>query len=340
MIGASVQPRSPCDHLDAIQVGQAQVEYPPGRAGAGRPPPGPAPRCPPRARRMAGPQVDPQRPEDLRLVVDHQHGRHALTVPGRTRRSACPRAGAPSGAWRAGHGRGAAATASWSGRRRAFPRAPASRPSPRSGRGTAPGPSPTPVVLSVSPSRWNGTNIRVQSADRDARPPVDDPQLDPVAQRAAGERGRRARRGVAQRVGGQVGDDPLEDAGVDAPPRAGRRRSAPRPSAGAARGHPATGPRSRPGRPGAGTPPAPRPAAGSCRAGCRPAGPACPATHRRSPAARRGPRRSHCTSVARRLVTAALAEASGVRRSWLTAASSAVRIRSASAIGRAARPPR
>ena len=35
-------------------------------------------------------------------------------------------------------------------------------------------------------------------------------------------------------------------------------------------------------------------------------------------------------------MTAALAEASGVRRSWLTAASSAVRIRSASAIGRAA----
>ena len=38
----------------------------------------------------------------------------------------------------------------------------------------------------------------------------------------------------------------------------------------------------------------------------------------------------------RRLVTAAFAEASGVRRSWLTAVSSAVRIRSASAIGRAA----
>ena len=44
----------------------------------------------------------------------------------------------------------------------------------------------------------------------------------------------------------------------------------------------------------------------------------------------------HCTSCERRLVTAALAEASGVRRSWLTAASSAVRIRSASAMGRAA----
>ena len=44
----------------------------------------------------------------------------------------------------------------------------------------------------------------------------------------------------------------------------------------------------------------------------------------------------HRMSGERRLVTAALAEASGVRRSWLTAASSAVRIRSASAIGRAA----
>ncbi len=36
------------------------------------------------------------------------------------------------------------------------------------------------------------------------------------------------------------------------------------------------------------------------------------------------------------MVTAALAEASGERRSWLTAASSAVRIRSAAAIGLAA----
>ena len=42
------------------------------------------------------------------------------------------------------------------------------------------------------------------------------------------------------------------------------------------------------------------------------------------------------TSGERRLVTAALADASGVRRSWLTAASSAVRIRSAAAIGLAA----
>ena len=42
------------------------------------------------------------------------------------------------------------------------------------------------------------------------------------------------------------------------------------------------------------------------------------------------------TSADRRLVTAAFADASGVRRSWLTAASSAVRIRSAAAIGLAA----
>ena len=44
----------------------------------------------------------------------------------------------------------------------------------------------------------------------------------------------------------------------------------------------------------------------------------------------------HSTSVCRRLLTEALIEASGVRRSWLTAASSAVRIRSAAAIGLAA----
>ena len=45
---------------------------------------------------------------------------------------------------------------------------------------------------------------------------------------------------------------------------------------------------------------------------------------------------SQGTSGERSEVTAALAEASGVRRSWLTAASSAVRIRSAAAIGLAA----
>ena len=39
----------------------------------------------------------------------------------------------------------------------------------------------------------------------------------------------------------------------------------------------------------------------------------------------------HSTSVCRRLLTEALIEASGVRRSWLTAASSAVRIRLPSA---------
>ncbi len=44
----------------------------------------------------------------------------------------------------------------------------------------------------------------------------------------------------------------------------------------------------------------------------------------------------HGTPGVRSEVTAALADASGVRRSWLTAASSAVRIRSAAAIGLAA----
>ena len=83
------------------------------------------------------------------------------------------------------------------------------------------------------------------------------------------------------------------------------------------------------------TPEHARPAAGSCRAGWPPAGRAGPATRRRWPAARRGRSASNSTSWLRRLATAAFAEASGVRRSWLTAASSAVRIRSASASGRA-----
>ena len=43
-------------------------------------------------------------------------------------------------------------------------------------------PRPTPVVLSVSPSRWNGSEDLVALAGGDARAPVDDPQLDVVAE--------------------------------------------------------------------------------------------------------------------------------------------------------------
>src|SRR6202020_2140091 len=97
---------------------------------------------------MPDPQVDPQRAEDLRLVVYDQHGRHGAAVAGDR-----------------GAGRGAA------GRDRVMVRPPPGAPS---GSRVPPmasvrprdraRPRPTPVVLSVSPSRWNGTNMRVQSA--------------------------------------------------------------------------------------------------------------------------------------------------------------------------------
>ena len=48
----------------------------------------------------------------------------------------------------------------------------------------------------------------------DAGPAVDHAQLDPVAERARGQQRRLARRRVAQRVLGQVHDDPLEDGRV------------------------------------------------------------------------------------------------------------------------------
>ena len=212
----------------------------------------------------------------------------------------------------------------------------ACRPWPRSARGTAPGRGPTPVVLSVSPSRWNGTNIRLAVVVRDAGPAVDDPQLDPVAERAARSAAAARRRGVAQRVGDQVGDDALQDAGSTS--TSGR-------SAGisTATVWPA-GPRSSSAA-GDDLVEVGRPREDRQRAGLQPAHVEQVLDQPGEPVERlvgRGEqlgvvlRRSKCTSSERRLVTAALAEASGVRRSWLTAASSAVRIRSASAIGLAA----
>ncbi len=118
------------------------------------------------------PQVDPQRAEYLRLVVDHQHGRHGtslscqlprpgLMVPPRgqpgaaaglarrglarrglaasARPTSARRTSARPTSARQAARRRPAATASWSGRRRGSRRPRACRPWPRSGRGTAPG---------------------------------------------------------------------------------------------------------------------------------------------------------------------------------------------------------
>ena len=125
-----------------------------------------------------------------------------------------------------------------SDRRPGSPPGSACRPSPRSGRGTAPARGPTPVVLSVSPSRWNGSEDPFQVGRRDARATVDDPQLDPVAEAAAGEDRWRLGRGVPQGVGHQVGDAPAPAAPGRPGRRAGRPVRRPRPGARPARGRP------------------------------------------------------------------------------------------------------
>ena len=83
-----------------------------------------------------------------------------------------------------------------------------------------------PVVLSVSPRRWNGRKTRSQSSGGMPGPAVDDPDLDPVAEPAAGQvRGPFGGR-VAQGVGAEVGHDPLQQSGVGLHERKvlGRRR--------------------------------------------------------------------------------------------------------------------
>ncbi len=70
-------------------------------------------------------------------------------------------------------------------------------------------PRPTPVLLSWSPSRWNGANSCVLGAARDARTLVDDSDQHPVADLARGHP-YRAVRGVPQRVVDEVGQHPLQ----------------------------------------------------------------------------------------------------------------------------------
>ena len=83
MIGTLVHPAEPGDDLDAVDVGQPEVDD----HEIGEPVGGPAE--PLRAGvgeidlEVAGPEVGGQRPQDLRLVVDHQHAGHASTASGR-----------------------------------------------------------------------------------------------------------------------------------------------------------------------------------------------------------------------------------------------------------------
>ncbi len=168
---------------------------------------------------------------------------------------------------------------------------------------------------------------------RDAGPTVDDADLDVVAVPARGDEDLLLGRAVAYGVGHQVDQHPLQQGGVGQD--LGQVEGDVALDAVAQRPELVDGMagRPRPGRSAAATGRARRPAGGSCRAGSPPAGPGGRATRRRWPAVRRGPagssRSRGCAGSPRR----PWRPTAGVRRSWLTAASSAVRIRSASASG-------
>ncbi len=73
-------------------------------------------------------------------------------------------------------------------------------------------PRPRPRAAVVR--RWNGSKMRSRSAARYAGPVVDDVEEDPVAAGSPLDLDRIARRAGGSRVGDEVDDDPLEQAGV------------------------------------------------------------------------------------------------------------------------------
>ena len=166
---------------------------------------------------VAGPQVDGQGPQDLRLVVDHQDAAHRDSAAwstrwlvsralSRSRRpgSCCrrlaggdagsdttivsPPPGVSSGVERAAHGLGE----------------PAGQGEPEADAGG---------VVGVAEALERGEDP-VELGRRDARAAVDDPQLDAFAEAAAGDQRWAVGRAESDGVADQVGDDPLEQAGV------------------------------------------------------------------------------------------------------------------------------
>ena len=182
-------------------------------------------------------------------------------------------------------------------------------------------PSPTPVSLSRSPRRWNGRKTRSRSADRDARAAVDDPHLDGPGVLAGGDHRRLVRAGCsAARCDSRLTRIRSSRAGSACTSGRSSGMWTATAAPGRARGRPA---------------PWRRPRRRSIGCGATPSAPACSrlmssrfstsrtSRSRDSSAVASSSSRSslarRCTSWLRRLVTAALAEASGVRRSWLTA---------------------
>ena len=167
---------------------------------------------------VAGAQVDGERPQDLWFVVDDQHPGHGASdgrvrgdarafafAAARLRRSRC-------GWWSGGGAAGSDSTmvSPPPGVSSGVSVPPIASVSPRD----RASPRPTPVVLSVSPRRWNGAKTRSSSAGgmpgprSMTRSSTRSPRLLPATP------GRRRRRAVAHGVADEVGDHPLEQPGV------------------------------------------------------------------------------------------------------------------------------
>src|SRR4051794_24173205 len=323
------------DHVDAVHVRQAEVEDDEVRV-VGR---GGTQRLRPGGRRrdavLPGEEVDPQRPQDLGLVVDDEHARHraasarpAPRSPGRRspgrRAPGTPLSGAAGGGGAAGRlmvivnpppgvasGTSVPPMASTSPRDSASPR-------------------PTPTVLSRSPSRWNGRKIRSQSSRgtpgptsttrSSTRPPSE------LAVTVGGTSGGLNRRALTTRLASARSSSAgsATTSGTSSGTRMATARAG-GPIVSTADGTTSAtsmGCRSR----------ASAPAWSrlmSRRFSTRPRSRSSDSSAVASSSARSSS--SKWTSALRRLLTAAVADASGVRRSWLTALSSAVRSRSTSA---------
>ena len=222
MIGTGGPAAQAADDLDAVHVGQAEVEHdevgPAGRPAARR------------ARRAvgghvdvvsAGAQVDPQGAQDLRLVVDDQdagHGR-SLTV----RRPVVEALDDGAVGQRAWPASSLAATGGL--RRRAGVSTMVSPPpgvvsgirvppmaSARPRDSARPRPTPVLVVPVAEPLERQEHLVALVVGDAGAV--VDDAQLDPVAVLAGGDQRRPVGRAEPQRVADDVDQDALQQAGV------------------------------------------------------------------------------------------------------------------------------
>ena len=166
-------------------------------------------------------------------------------------------------------------------------------------------PSPTPSMLALSPSRWNGTNMPSCWSSGDAGAAIDDAQVDAVAGAARHDTDGRAGP-VRERVGDDVRDRAFEEPGIRLHPRQRLRHVDVDGVRAARRGCAARPARPRRARSGRRRSAALRSGAGSCRAGCRRGRRAGRSPRRSSRETRRARSRASRSRRASRLVTEAL----------------------------------